>query len=136
MYGRKWRVDHKLPTSEIVQTVFLTLKTARKHEIRERFACLLLIKSPPPLIIDHDMTLLTNSDETLGRDEKENTWPELQFELNNISYDHATFNIINMEHRHQEFWLLEVKISSRFNQSSTTHAKRTFTANYRLIKLL
>jgi hypothetical protein len=37
MYGRKWRVDHKLPTSEIVQTVFLTLKTARKHEIRERF---------------------------------------------------------------------------------------------------
>ena len=35
VYGRKWRVEPNLPTSEIIQTVFLALKKAREHEIRE-----------------------------------------------------------------------------------------------------
>jgi hypothetical protein len=115
MYGRKWRVEPKLPTSEIVQTVFLALKIAREHEIRERFRLSVFNKMTTPFNNHHDMTLLKNSDETLKRDEKEKTWPELQYELNNISYDHATFNIINMEHRHQEFWLLELKVSTSQN---------------------
>jgi len=115
MYGRKWRVEPKLPSSEIVQTVFLALKTAREHEIRERFRLSAFNKITTPFNDHHDMTLLTNSDEKLRKNEIEKTWPELQYELNNISYDHATFNIINMEQRHQEFWLLEVKVSTSQN---------------------
>ena len=40
VYGRKWRVEPNLPTSEIIQTVFLALKKAREHELRERFVWL------------------------------------------------------------------------------------------------
>ena len=35
VYGRKWRVELNLPTSEIIQTIFLALKKTREHEIRE-----------------------------------------------------------------------------------------------------
>ena len=37
VYGRKWRVEPELPTSEIIQTVFLALKKSREHEVRELF---------------------------------------------------------------------------------------------------
>ena len=37
VYGRKWRVEPNLPTSEIIQTVLLAIKTAREHELRELF---------------------------------------------------------------------------------------------------
>ena len=40
VYGRKWRVEPNLPTSEIIQTVFLALKKAREHELRETFVLL------------------------------------------------------------------------------------------------
>lgn len=35
VYGRKWRIDADTPSSEIVQTVFLAIKKAREHEVRE-----------------------------------------------------------------------------------------------------
>ncbi|MEO0368603.1 MAG: hypothetical protein AAF197_07435 [Pseudomonadota bacterium] len=38
VYGRKWRVEPNLPSSEIIQTCLLALKKAREHEIRELFA--------------------------------------------------------------------------------------------------
>jgi hypothetical protein len=37
VYGRKWRIETNLPSSEIIQTVFLALQKAREHEIRELF---------------------------------------------------------------------------------------------------
>jgi hypothetical protein len=39
VYGRRWRVESQLPSSEIIQTAFLALKKAREHEIRELFKC-------------------------------------------------------------------------------------------------
>lgn len=35
VYGRKWRIDGDTPTSEIIQTIFLGIKKAREHEVRE-----------------------------------------------------------------------------------------------------
>lgn len=35
VYGRKWRIDPFLPTSEIIQTAFLAVKKANEHEVRE-----------------------------------------------------------------------------------------------------
>lgn len=37
VYGRRWRIEPQLPTSEIIQTAFLALCKAREHEIRERY---------------------------------------------------------------------------------------------------
>lgn len=60
VYGRKWRVEPNLPTSEIVQSIFLALKKAREHEIRE----LLTLKSADgqytstPFNNHHDLPLM------------------------------------------------------------------------------
>lgn len=35
VYGRRWRIEPYLPTSEIVQTVFLAVQKACEHEVRE-----------------------------------------------------------------------------------------------------
>lgn len=37
VYGRKWRIEPNLPTSEILQTAFLAIKSAYEHELRELF---------------------------------------------------------------------------------------------------
>jgi len=111
MYGRKWRVEPKLPTSEIVQTVFLALKTAREHEIRERFRLKAFNKVTTPFNNHHDVTILTNSEEKLQRQyESESSWAQLQQELDNIAYDHVSFSIMNIEHKHEALWLLELDV--------------------------
>lgn len=35
VYGRKWRIERNLPTSEIIQTTMLAIKVAIEHELRE-----------------------------------------------------------------------------------------------------
>lgn len=37
VYGRKWRVEEFSPTSELIQTALLALKSAEEHEARELF---------------------------------------------------------------------------------------------------
>lgn len=37
LYGRKWRVERDLPTSELIQAVFLAIKCVEEHEAREVF---------------------------------------------------------------------------------------------------
>jgi hypothetical protein len=35
VYGRRWRIDSYIPTSEVIQTAFLAIKKACEHEVRE-----------------------------------------------------------------------------------------------------
>jgi hypothetical protein len=35
VYGRRWRIDTYIPSSEVVQTAFLAIKKACEHEVRE-----------------------------------------------------------------------------------------------------
>lgn len=58
VYGRKWRVEPQLPTAEIVQTVFLALKKAKEHEIRELFRLSLGNKVTTPFNNHHDLVML------------------------------------------------------------------------------
>jgi len=65
VYGRKWRVEPNLPTSEIIQTVFLAIKKAREHELRELFilANTLTGKTSTPFNCHQDLPLMaTHSD--------------------------------------------------------------------------
>jgi len=67
VYGRKWRINADTPTSEIIQTVFLAIKKAREHEVRE----LLTLKDQStgkistPLSNHHDLALMANNRELL-----------------------------------------------------------------------
>lgn len=110
MYGRKWRVEPKLPSAEIIQTAFLALKKAREHEVRELFRLTAANKVTTPFNNHHDVTMLINSEAQLKRQEPESTWSQLQKELDNVCYDQASFYIANIENRHQRYWLLELEI--------------------------
>lgn len=37
VYGRNWKIEPQLPTSELIQTAFLALQKAKEHENRELF---------------------------------------------------------------------------------------------------
>ncbi len=65
VYGRKWRVEPNLPTSEIIQTVFLAIKKAREHELRELFTLVdtFTHKTSTPFNCHQDLPLMaTHSD--------------------------------------------------------------------------
>jgi len=65
VYGRKWRVEPNLPTSEIIQTVFLAIKKAREHELRELFTLVDVFthKVSTPFNCHQDLPLMaTHSD--------------------------------------------------------------------------
>jgi len=110
MYGRKWRVEPKLPSAEIVQTAFLALKKAREHEVRELFRLTAFNKVTTPFNTHHDLTMLIKSQTQLERVEQQVSWSELQSELDNLRYDQATFQIVNIENRHEKYWLLELEM--------------------------
>lgn len=110
VYGRKWRVEPKLPTSEIIQTVFLAIKTAREHELREKLRLSLNGQITTPFNNHHDINILTNSSLSRVHEPDEVSWEELQRELDHVSYDHASFYINNIEQRHSNYWLIELEI--------------------------
>jgi hypothetical protein len=110
VYGRKWRVEPKLPTSEIIQTVFLAIKTAREHEVREKLRLCLYGKVTTPFNNHHDVNILTNSSLSPIHKVGAISWGELQTEFDNVSYDHANFYINNIEKRHSSYWLIELEV--------------------------
>ncbi|TYK66134.1 hypothetical protein [Colwellia echini] len=109
MYGRKWRVEPKLPSAEIIQTAFLAIKKVREHEVRELFRLTAFNKITTPLNSHHDVTMLINSKELKSKD-VELSWSELQQELDSLCYEQATFHLVNIENRHEKYWLVELEV--------------------------
>ncbi|MBT1063353.1 hypothetical protein KJY73_07190 [Bowmanella sp. Y26] len=67
VYGRKWRIERNIPTSELVQTVFLAIKKAREHEVRELFKLSVNGKTATPLSSHQDLPLMSRHAERLQR---------------------------------------------------------------------
>jgi hypothetical protein len=63
VFGRKWRIEPNLPTSEIIQTAFLAIKKAREHEIRELFTFSCDGKTTTPFNNHHDLPLMARNAE-------------------------------------------------------------------------
>jgi len=112
VYGRKWRVEPKLPTSEIIQTAFLAIKKAREHEVRELLRLKLNNNVTTPFNNHQDINLLSNHSLAISTEGDNVSWAELQRELNQVSYDHATFFVHNLERRNSNYWLLEIVMMS------------------------
>lgn len=105
VYGRRWRVESQLPSSEIIQTAFLALIKAREHEIRELFKH----KTPSrdatakstittPFSCHHDLPLIamsrvTNTAETRAK----LTIQEVRTCLANIRYDDAQIKLLSLQ---------------------------------------
>ena len=115
VYGRKWRVEPQLPSSEIIQTVFLALKKAREHEIRELFRLKHQDKMTTPFNNHHDLPLLTNSRERL-QPPANNTQPQALFSieiekiLKTVRYDGVQFELLSFMLRPTGEYLVELKL--------------------------
>ncbi|TXR53638.1 hypothetical protein [Reinekea thalattae] len=122
VYGRKWRVEGNLPTSEIIQTAFLAIKTAREHEVRELLRLerqggtatpfnnhhdLPLMAKNPDLLIDEPTTLAINSDDRL---------PQFKLLLTDLLqglyFDHGQFSLLTVEQRRANQYLVDIQLSS------------------------
>lgn len=115
VYGRKWRVEPQLPTSEIIQTVFLGLKKAREHEIRELLRLEYQDKTTTPFNNHHDLPLLTNSRQRLQADNSHATLCnpalfslEIEKILKNIRYDKVQFELLSFMLRPTGQFLIEL----------------------------
>ena len=113
VYGRKWRVEPQLPSSEIIQTVFLALKKAREHEIRELFRLEHNNKMTTPFNNHHDLPLLTNSRERLQPTASKTQalfCTEIEQVLKTIRYDDMQFELLSFLLRPTGEYLVELKL--------------------------
>jgi hypothetical protein len=95
VFGRRWRVEPHLPTSEIIQTVFLALKKAREHEIREQFVLLSDERVTTPFNCHHDLPLMVHlSDELSGRQREDLSLVELQALLACMRFQDVEYDLL------------------------------------------
>ena len=116
VYGRKWRGESNLPTSEVIQTVFLALKKAREHEIRE----MLTLSHPDlkgqprvstPFNNHHDLPLMLHADLTVAQNDRLTEQQLRQF-LSRLSFGQRTINLQALERRRNGQILCDIQLGS------------------------
>ncbi len=112
VYGRKWRVEPQLPTSEVIQTTFLALKKAREHEVREVFRLTCDHGFTTPFNNHHDLPLISQNSDLIRTHEDETGVIYLEQHLKHIRYDHAELYLKNVEQLANEKWLIDIEIKS------------------------
>lgn len=105
VYGRRWRVEPQLPSSEIIQTAFLALSKAREHEIRELFKYTIVSVNTlgdqqhkgnitTPFSCHHDLPLIAMSRATNSTQTREVlSLEQMQACLSRVRYDSAKIEL-------------------------------------------
>ncbi|MBB1489228.1 hypothetical protein [Oceanospirillum sediminis] len=115
VYGRKWRVEENLPTSEIIQTVFLALKKAREHEVRELFTLKSASeiydkeRSCTPFNNHHDLPLMQFAD-LLPEKSADFSEQEVKDFLKRIRFGLREITLIHYEQRHNGDYLMDFRL--------------------------
>jgi len=115
LFGRKWRVEPELPTSEVIQTVFLAIKKSREHEVRELFKLTLQESITTPFNTHIDLPLMAefyDKKQCAAIPEIEAS-PEKKIAkiLPLITYDHSTLSLEEVQQRANGLWLVDIKIN-------------------------
>ncbi|VAV86949.1 hypothetical protein MNBD_ALPHA02-314 [hydrothermal vent metagenome] len=110
VYGRKWRVEPQLPTSEIIQTTFLALKKAREHEVREVFRLTCDYGFTTPFNNHHDLPLISQNSDLVRPRKDEAGVNYFERHLKNIRYDRAELYLKNVELLANGKWLINIEI--------------------------
>jgi hypothetical protein len=114
LFGRIWRVEPELPTSEIIQSVFLAIKKSREHEIRELFKLRINNSVTTPFNTHIDLPLMAEfyDKKHFTPSPNESIFPEKQVNnvLNCITYDHCQLSLIAVEQRRNGMWLVDIEI--------------------------
>lgn len=119
VYGRRWRVESQLPSSEIIQTAFLALLKAREHEIRELLKY--SFESPidqqkniitTPFSCHHDLPLMAMSKTTdVTEDKTPLDEASIKRTFAALSYDHSRIELVSMQPLKQQQRLIEIQIT-------------------------
>lgn len=114
LFGRKWRVEPELPTSEIIQSVFLAIKKSREHEVRELFKLSLQHSTTTPFNTHIDLPLMAEFYEQQSAPvrsaEQSPSKDAINNILNKISYDHSDLTLVDFQQRNNGLWLVDVKV--------------------------
>lgn len=96
VYGRRWRVEPNLPSSEIIQTCFLALMKAREHEIRELVKLHQKGKTTTPFSCHHDLPLMAMSSKTqANNDDALLSKEKLKALIEQLSFDDGSFSLLD-----------------------------------------
>lgn len=116
LFGRKWRVEPELCTSEIIQTVFLAIKKSREHEIRELYKLKVNDSVTTPFNTHIDLPLMAQfyvKNETHKIVIEEITLEEkTQDTLNCIDFDHCQLTLRHIEQRYNGLWLVDIEVGA------------------------
>ncbi|WP_137297540.1 hypothetical protein [Psychromonas sp. SP041] len=134
LFGRKWRVEKELPTSEVIQSVFLAIKKSREHEVRELFKLTLNHSTTTPFNTHIDLPLMAEFYDSKSYDSKGNERKGYESKVNNnqectteheteistqeninnilekITYDHSHLSLDDVQQRPNGLWLVDIKI--------------------------
>lgn len=108
VYGRKWRIEPSLPSSEIIQTAYLALLKAREHEIRERLTLSLNNKVTTPFNNHHDLPLMAQNSALLLTHNDRSFTKSIEEQIHYVEYDHAQIEIHSNTLVAPETWLLQL----------------------------
>ena len=115
VYGRKWRVEAQLPSSEIIQTVFLAIKTAREHEVRELLQLKENNRTTTPFNNHHDLPLMAQNSELVTAEpfkpKERLSRQKIQKYLNKLVYDNSLFSCKSLRDIDENSCLCGVQIS-------------------------
>jgi hypothetical protein len=110
VYGRKWRIEKNLPTSEIIQTAMLAIKIAIEHELRE----LLKLKDTAENFIStpfnnhQDLPLICKEHRLLECDKEALDITSVYNLLDKLSFNKQEIQIIDLS-KHKDIYILEIK---------------------------
>ncbi len=122
VYGRKWRIEPELPTSEVIQTVFLAIKKAREHEIRELLCYRKHSKKLGKTIVTtpfnnhQDLPLIARNAALFVPTKAQknttlfNSTQVIQHYLEHFTYNSAAFKLTSIEQRANKKWLIDINI--------------------------
>lgn len=102
-YGRKWRVEPNLPSSEIIQTAFLAIKKAREHELREllRLRSNVSGKRSTPFTGHHDTPVLAQLSDDSGHIQCLSTVLKTEAQIRDalkpLSFDYHDLTLVDLE---------------------------------------
>ena len=141
VYGRRWRIEPHFPSSELIQTIYLATKKAREHEVRERLKVKVNGRYSAPFSTHQDLPLICQHFAELNANEQPGSFPHFRRNLNlivkKLKFDHAQLTLLNIENRHMNQILVDVKIgSSAFSElPESKHALLTIILNQPSVNL-
>ncbi len=117
VYGRKWRINSDTPTSEIVQTVFLAIKKAREHEVRELLTIVdsQTVKTSTPFSNHHDLPLLAHHCDVVmnaATEPKQLDETLVRAYLQDVRFGERAIELVGVEQRRNGQYLVDLALGA------------------------